>query len=162
MKGSTSSILKKDTTVITGKDVQMNNLAAAKTIASVVRSTLGPFGMDKMLVNRYGEAMVTNDGAEILKKMDITHPIGKIMVEIAKTQDLEVGDGTTSAVILSGSLLEKAYALIENGVHGTTIVSGFSKAADMAQEILDELAINVKPDDIEVLKKVALDRKSVV
>ncbi|MDD1776482.1 MAG: hypothetical protein LUP94_03905 [Candidatus Methanomethylicus sp.] len=155
MKGSPASILKEDTKVITGKDVQMNNLAAAKTIASVVKSTLGPFGMDKMLVNKHGEAMITNDGAEILKKMEITHPIGKIMVEVAKTQDQEVGDGTTSAVLFSGALLEKAYKLIESGVHGTIIVNGFSKAESMAQEILEGLAIDVRSDDEAILTKIA-------
>ena len=156
MRTSPVSILKEGTKRITGKEVQMSYLIAAKTIAQVVRSTLGPFGMDKMLVDGSGEATVTNDGAEILKKMHVTHPIGKIIVEVAKTQDAEVGDGTTSAVILAGSLLEKANNLVESGVHPNSILNGFKKASDKALEILEELSADIKPDDENVLKKIAL------
>jgi thermosome len=138
-----------------GKDAQRNNIMAARTIAEAVKSSLGPKGMDKMLVDSSGDVIITSDGRTILDKMDIEHPAAKMMVEVAKTQDAEVGDGTTTAVILAGELLGKAEELINKGVHPTVIVEGYSKAADKALETLENIAIRVKPSGKEFLKKVA-------
>jgi thermosome len=138
-----------------GRDVQLNNIMAAKTIAEAVKSALGPKGMDKMLVDSSGDVIITSDGRTILDKMDIDHPAGKMMVEVAKTQDAEVGDGTTTAVLLAGELLGKAEALINKGIHPTVIVGGYNKAAYKALEILEDIAIPVKPAGKEFLKKVA-------
>jgi thermosome len=138
-----------------GRDAQRNNIMAAKTIAEAVKSSLGPKGMDKMLVESSGDVIITSDGRTILDKMDIEHPAAKMMVEVAKTQDAEVGDGTTTAVILAGELLGKAEALIDKGVHPTVIVEGYSKAADKALETLEKIAISVKPAEKGFLKKVA-------
>jgi thermosome len=138
-----------------GRDAQRNNIMAAKTIAEAVKSSLGPKGMDKMLVDGSGDVTITSDGRTILDKMDIEHPAAKMMVEVAKTQDAEVGDGTTTAVILAGELLGKAEDLINKGVHPTVIVEGYSKAADKALETLENIAIPVKPAEKEFLKKVA-------
>jgi len=131
------------------------NLTAAKAVANAVRSTLGPKGMDKMLVDPMGEVVITNDGVTILKEMDIEHPAAKMMVEIAKIQDNEVGDGTTTAVVLAGELLKRAEDLIEQSIHPTVIVHGYRMAAEKAQEILQSFAINVKPKDISILRKIA-------
>jgi thermosome len=128
---------------------------AAKTIAEVVKSALGPKGMDKMLVESFGDVTITSDGRTILDKMDIEHPAAKMMVEVAKTQDAEVGDGTTTAVILAGELLGKAEDLINKGVHPTVIVEGYSKAADKALETLANIAIPVKPARKQFMKEVA-------
>ena len=138
-----------------GKDAQNRNILAAKTIAAAVKSTLGPKGMDKMLVDSMGDVVITNDGATILREMDIEHPAAKMMVEIAKTQDDEVGDGTTSAVVIGGELLKKAEDLLEQEVHPTLIVTGYRLAAEKAHEILKELTKDVAPDDTETLKKIA-------
>jgi len=138
-----------------GRDVQRNNIMAARTIAEAVKSALGPKGMDKMLVDSSGDVIITSDGRTILDKMDIEHPAAKMMVEVAKTQDVEVGDGTTTAVILAGELLGKAGDLIDKGVHPTVIVEGYIKAADKALETLEKIAIPVKPTEKEFLKKVA-------
>jgi thermosome len=138
-----------------GRDAQRNNIMAAKTIAEAVKSALGPKGMDKMLVDSSGDVTITSDGRTILDKMDIDHPAAKMMVEVAKTQDAEVGDGTTTAVILASELLGKAEDLINKGVHPTVIVEGYSKAADKALETLEKIAIPVKPSGKEFLKKVA-------
>jgi archaeal chaperonin len=139
----------------TGRDAQRNNIMAAKTIAEAVKSSLGPKGMDKMLVETSGDVTITSDGRTILDKMDIEHPAAKIMVEVAKTQDAEVGDGTTTSVILAGELLGKAEDLIDKGVHPTVIVEGYIKAADKALETLENMAISVKPAEKGFLKKVA-------
>jgi thermosome len=128
---------------------------AARTIAEAVKSSLGPKGMDKMLVDSSGDVTITSDGRTILDKMDIDHPAAKMMVEVAKTQDAEVGDGTTTAVILAGDLLGKAEDLIDKGVHPTVIVEGYIKAADKALETLENIAISVKPEEKGFLKKVA-------
>ncbi|TRO47330.1 thermosome subunit, partial [Candidatus Bathyarchaeota archaeon] len=128
---------------------------AAKTIAEAVKSALGPKGMDKMLVDSFGDVTITSDGRTILDKMDIEHPAAKMMVEVAKTQDTEVGDGTTTAVILAGELLGKAENLINKGVHPTVIVEGYSKASDKALKTLENIAIPVKPAEERFLKKVA-------
>jgi chaperonin GroEL (HSP60 family) len=113
-----------------GRDAQRNNIMAARTIAEAVKSSLGPKGMDKMMVDSSGDVIITSDGRTILDKMDIEHPAAKMMVEVAKTQDAEVGDGTTTSVILAGELLGKAEDLINKGVHPTVIVEGYIKAAD--------------------------------
>jgi len=138
-----------------GKDAQSSNIMAARTIAEVVKSSLGPKGMDKMLVESFGDVLITSDGRTILNKMDIEHPAAKMMVEVAKTQDAEVGDGTTTSVIVAGELLGKAEELINKGVHPTVIVEGYGKAADKALETLEKIAIPVKPTQKEFLKKVA-------
>lgn len=138
-----------------GRDAQSMNFTAAKAVASAVRSTLGPKGMDKMLVDSMGNIVITNDGATILKEMDIDHPAAKMMVEIAKTQDKEVGDGTTTAVVIAGELLRRAEDLIEQGIHPTVIVHGFQMAGEKAKEILESFAIDFKPTDTNLLKKIA-------
>jgi thermosome len=138
-----------------GRDAQRNNIMAARTIAEAVKSSLGPKGMDKMLVDSSGDVIITSDGRTILDKMDIEHPAAKMMVEVAKAQDAEVGDGTTTSVILAGELLGKAEELINKGVHPTVIVEGYNKAADKALETLEDIAISVRPAGKEFLKKVA-------
>jgi thermosome len=138
-----------------GRDAQHNNIMAARTIAEVVKSSLGPKGMDKMLVDSSGDVTITSDGRTILDKMDIDHPAAKMMVEVAKAQDAEVGDGTTTVVIVAGELLGKAEDLINKGVHPTIIVEGYSKAADKALETLEKIAIPVKPTEKELFEKVA-------
>jgi len=138
-----------------GRDAQRNNIMAARTIAEAVKSSLGPKGMDKMLVDSFGDVTITSDGRTILDKMDIEHPAAKMMVEVAKTQDAEVGDGTTTVVIVASELLGKAEDLITKGVHPTVIVEGYGKAAEKALETLEKIAIPVKPTQKEFLKKVA-------
>jgi thermosome len=138
-----------------GRDAQRNNIMAARTIAEAIKSSLGPKGMDKMLVDSSGDVIITSDGRTILDKMDIEHPAAKMMVEVAKTQDAEVGDGTTTSVILAGELLGKAEDLIDKGVHPTLIVEGYIKAASKALETLEDIAIPVMPAGKEFLKKVA-------
>jgi archaeal chaperonin len=148
-------ILKEGTSQNRGRDAQSNNIWAAKLIADLVKTTLGPRGMDKMLVDSMGDVTITNDGATILKEIDVQHPAAKMIVEMSKTMDNEVGDGTTSVVVLAGSLLGNAEGLIEKGVHPTVIVDGYRKAAHEALKILDEIAINVTPDDKVTLVKIA-------
>ncbi|GIU71145.1 MAG: thermosome subunit [Candidatus Nitrosocaldaceae archaeon] len=149
-------ILKEGTTQTKGKDAQKNNITAAKIVAEIVRSSLGPRGMDKMLVDTLGDVTITNDGATILKEMDVQHPAAKMMVEIAKSVDNEVGDGTTSSVVLAGALLEKAEELLEMNVHPTIIVDGYKKALTKAHEILNNVATKVDPNDKQVLKNIAI------
>lgn len=148
-------ILKEGSSRTRGRDAQGMNIAAAKAVASAVRTTLGPKGMDKMLVDTIGDVVITNDGVTILKEMDIEHPAAKMMVEVAKTQDDEVGDGTTTAVIIAGELLKKAEELLEQDVHPTVIASGYRMAAEKAHEFLKDIAIDVKSSDKEMLKKIA-------
>lgn len=138
-----------------GKDALAMNIAAAKAVASIVKSTLGPRGMDKMLVNPIGDITITNDGATILHDMSIEHPTAKMVVEVAQSLESSAGDGTTSSVVFTGALLEKAEALIENGVHAANVVKGYRLAAEKAVEILEELAIPVKAEDRELLVKIA-------
>ena len=138
-----------------GSDAQHNNIMAAKAVAEAVRTTLGPKGMDKMLVDSLGDVVITNDGATILKEMDIEHPGAKMIVEVAKTQDAEVGDGTTTAAVLAGELLTKAEDLLESGVHPTVIANGYRLAADQAIKIIDTITISASPEDTETLKKIA-------
>ena len=149
-------ILKEGTSRSRGKDAQRSNIAAAKIIAELVKSTLGPHGMDKMLVDTLGDVTVTNDGATILDEIEVQNPAAKMMVEVAKAQDKEVGDGTTTAVILAGELLRRAEELIQDQIHATTIVAGYRNAADKALEILKQLAVTVNLDDKESLRKAAL------
>ena len=148
-------ILREGTTRNRGKDAQNSNFAAAKAVASAVRSTLGPKGMDKMLIDSMGDITITNDGVTILKEMDIEHPAGKMMVEIAKTQDAEVGDGTTTAVVIAGELLKNAEELLTQGVHPTVIGEGYRLAAEKSLAMLDGFAITVKPTDTAMLKSIA-------
>jgi len=148
-------ILKEGTSRSRGKQAQSNNILAAKLIANIVKSSLGPRGMDKMLVDSMGDVTITNDGATILKEIDVQHPAAKMLVEIAKTTDNEVGDGTTSAVVLTGALLANAQELIDKGVHPTVIVVGYKKAAAQARKILHEIAIKVQPTNVVILTKVA-------
>ena len=148
-------ILKEGTGRSSGKEVQRSNIMAARTIAEAVRSALGPKGMDKMLVDSSGDVIITSDGRTILDKMDIEHPAAKMMIEVAKAQDAEVGDGTTSAVILAGALLEKAEELIAKGVHPTVIVEGYSMAAEKALETLGKIAISVEPEQKGFMRMVA-------
>ena len=138
-----------------GKDAQRNNIMAAKTIAEAVKSSLGPKAMDKMLVDSSGDVIITGDGRTILDKMDIDHPAAKMMVDVAKTQDAEVGDGTTTSVIVAGELLGKAEELINKGIHPILIVEGYNKAADKALETLEQIAFSVNPTGKEFLMKVA-------
>ena len=138
-----------------GRDAQRNNIAAAKAVADAVRTTLGPKGMDKMLVNSLGDVVITNDGATILDEMQIEHPAAKMMVEVAKTQDKEVGDGTTTAVVLAGELLKKAEELLDQEIHPTVITKGYRLAKFEALRILEKIATPVSINDYEKLEKIA-------
>jgi thermosome len=148
-------ILKEGSTQTKGRDAQKNNVTAAKLIAEIVRSSLGPRGMDKMLVDSLGDVTITNDGATVLKEIDVQHPAAKMMVEISKATDNEVGDGTTSVVVLAGALIEKAEELITKDVHPTIIVDGYRKSAQKAIEILNKIAQKIDANDKESLIKVA-------
>jgi thermosome len=149
-------VLREGTERSKNKEAQFNNIAAARAVADSVRSTLGPKGMDKMLVDSMGDVVITNDGVTILKEIDVQHPAAKMVVEIAKTQDTECGDGTTSSVIIAGELLKKAEALVEQNIHPTIIANGYKMAAAEAIKILDTIAVSVTPDDTEMLKKVSM------
>lgn len=148
-------LLKEGTSETKGDRAQKNNINAAKTIAEIVRSSLGPRGMDKMLVSSIGDITITNDGATILKEIDVEHPAAKMMVEISKATDSEVGDGTTSTVVLAGSLIEKAEELINKQVHPTVVVDGFKKASQKSIDTLREIAVKVSPQDRDFLNKIA-------
>ena len=148
-------ILKEGHTRETGKDAQRRNIHAAKAVADVLKTTLGPKGMDKMMVDGTGDIVITNDGATILREMDIEHPVAKMIVEVARAQEDEVGDGTTSAVVIAGGLLENAEELIDIGVHPTVIVMGYKAAQNKAYEFLEEMAVAVSKEDRGVLKKIA-------
>ena len=148
-------VLKESALQQKGKDAQQNNIAAAKLVAELVRSSLGPRGLDKMLVDSIGDVTITNDGATILKEIDVQHPAAKMMVEISKTVDNEVGDGTTSSVVFGGALLAKAEDLLKKDVHSSTIVEGFQTAAEKTLEIYSELSKKIKSDDRESLLKIA-------
>ena len=148
-------ILKEGAERTTGKNAQRNNILAAKTIAEAIRSSLGPRGMDKMLVDSFGDVTITNDGATILKEIEVEHPAAKMLVEVSKAQDEEVGDGTTSSVILAGELLKRAEKLLDQKIHPTVITEGFRKASTKALEILDSIAMPIDPKDKKMLKKAA-------
>ena len=156
LAGQQVLILKEGSTRNRGRDAQKSNITAAIIVSEVVKSTLGPRGMDKMLVDSMGDVTVTNDGATVLDEVDVQNPAAKMMVEVAKAQDDEVGDGTTTAVILAGNLLKRAQALLDDGVHATIIVAGYKKAADRAIEILNTIGEPIKLEDKVSLKKVAM------
>ncbi len=149
-------ILKEGTGRRRGRDARRNNIMAAQIIAEAIKTTLGPRGMDKMLIDSLGDITITNDGAAILDEIDVEHPAAKMMVEVAKTQDDMVGDGTTTAVVLAGELLRRAEELLEQNIHPTVVVSGYRKALEKAKETLEKIAIPVDLEDHETLKKVAL------
>lgn len=151
----TPVIILRDTRRESGKDAIHNNIMAARAVASAVRSTLGPKGMDKMLVDSIGDVTITNDGVTILKDMEVQHPAAKMIIEAAKTQDAEVGDGTTTVAILAGELLKKAEDLLDQGVHPTVIVEGYGLAAKKAFQILDSISIDVPANGRDFLDKVA-------
>jgi len=155
MSGQPVIILREGTERSKGKGAQSNNIAAARAVADAVRSVLGPRGMDKMLVDSLGDVTITNDGVTILKEIEVEHPAAKMIVEVAKTQDDEVGDGTTSAVVLAGELLKNAELLVDQEVHATILVAGFKLAADRALELLASMAMNVSVDDNATLKDIA-------
>ena len=149
-------VLREDTERTRGRDAQRNNIMAAIVIAEAVKSALGPKGMDKMLVDSFGDITVSNDGATILKEMDVAHPAAKMVIEVSKTVDAEVGDGTTTAAILTGDLLKHAETLLDQKIHPTTIISGYRKATQKALEVIDEVAEAVDPEDKDY-KKILMD-----
>ena len=155
MQGQPIFILKEGTERTKGKDALSNNIAAARAIAESIRTALGPRGLDKMLTDSFGDVTITNDGATILKEMDVAHPVAKFIVELAKSQDDEVGDGTTSVVVLAGELLKMAETLIDENVHPSVIVEGYRIAAEEAQKHLNGMAAAVQPDDKATLMKIA-------
>ncbi len=148
-------LLKEGTSQSRGRDAQRNNIRAAKLIAEIIQTSLGPRGMDKMLVDSLGDITITNDGATILKEIDVQHPAAKMMVEVAKATDSEVGDGTTSAVVLAGALLEKAESLIDDEIHPVIIADGYKNASKKAMEFLSEITISVESKDKKTLEKIA-------
>ena len=148
-------ILREGSTRNRGHDAQRNNIMAAKTVAEIIRTTLGPLGMSKMLVTGVGDVVITSDGATIMKEFDIQHPAAKMLVEVAKSQDNEVGDGTTTAAVLAGELLSKAQELMDQDIHPTVIIDGYKKASAEALQILASLAITVDPTDIKTLRQIA-------
>lgn len=153
-------VLKEGTKRERGKGAQSNNIMAARAISDAVKSTLGPKGMDKMLVDSMGDVVVTNDGATILKEIDVEHPAAKMIVEVAKSQDAECGDGTTTAVILTGELLKYASQLLEQNVHPSVITRGYKLASDRAIEVLNKNAILLKKDDKQIIRKIAMTSMS--
>ncbi|WP_080510466.1 thermosome subunit alpha [Halorubrum coriense] len=148
-------VLSEESQRTSGKDAQNMNITAGKAVAESVRTTLGPKGMDKMLVDSGGSVVVTNDGVTILKEMDIDHPAANMIVEVSETQEEEVGDGTTSAVVVAGELLDQAEELLDQDIHATTLAQGYRQAAEKAKEILDEEAIDVSADDYDTLVEIA-------
>ncbi|MDH7595006.1 MAG: thermosome subunit beta [Candidatus Bathyarchaeia archaeon] len=157
LAGTPVLILREGSSRSKGKEAQHANILAARIVAESIKSALGPKGMDKMLVDNFGDVTITSDGRTILDEMDIQHPAAKMMVEVAKTQDNEVGDGTTTAVIIAGELLNKAEELVEKNIHPTVIIDGYKKASEKALETLEKIAISVEPDKKkEILKKVCM------
>ncbi len=149
-------LMPEDVQRMMGKDAQRNNILAAKMVADVVKTTLGPKGMDKMLVSPTNDIVITNDGVTILNEMQIEHPAAKMIVEVAQTQESEIGDGTTSAVMIAGKLLDNAEKLLDMKIHATLIIKGYKMAAEKAQEILKDISFKVTSDDLDVLKQVAM------
>ena len=145
LAGTPVLILREGASRSRGQEAQHANIMAAQIVAESVKSALGPRGMDKMLVDSFGDVTITSDGRTVLDEMDIQHPAAKMMVEVAKTQDDEVGDGTTTSVIIAGELLSKAETLIEKNVHPTVIIDGYRKAAVKALETLEKIAIKISP-----------------
>jgi len=154
-KGQPVIILKEGTSRSRGREAQRNNIMAARIIGETIKTTLGPRGMDKMLIDSLGDITITNDGAAILEEIDVEHPAAKMMVEVAKTQDKMVGDGTTTAVVLAGELLKNGEELLEQNIHPTVIISGFRKATQKTMDIMDKVAVTVDLEDRESLKNVA-------
>ena len=148
-------IVSENTRRSSGREAQRNNIMAAKLVAETVRTTLGPKGMDKMLVSSLGDIIVTNDGVTILEEMQIEHPGAKMVVEVAKTQENEVGDGTTTAVILAGELLKNAEILLDKEIHPTVIIKGYRVAAEKAQIILEQISENINEDNDDELRAIA-------
>jgi thermosome len=148
-------VLKEDTKRSRGRDARRSNMMAGQIVAEVLKTTLGPRGMDKMLVDGLGDITITSDGAKVLEEIDVQHPAAKMIIEVAKTQDKEVGDGTTTSVIFAGELLKKADELLEQEIHPSIVISGYAKAADKALEVLNKVAIPVELDDRETLLKLA-------
>ncbi|MFP3909786.1 MAG: thermosome subunit alpha [Archaeoglobaceae archaeon] len=155
MQGTPILVLREGTQRTSGRDAQRQNIMAARTIAQSVKSTLGPKGMDKMLVNGVGDIVITNDGVTILKEMDVEHPAAKMVIEVAKTQENEVGDGTTTAVVIAGELLKRAEELLDQDIHPTLIARGYRLAAEKAKELLNEMATPVSKDDDDILQRIA-------
>jgi thermosome len=156
LAGKQVLVLPEGTRRLLGRDAQRMNILAARIVSEAVRTTLGPRGMDKMLVDSLGDVVITNDGVTILKEMEVEHPAAKMLVEVAKTQDDEVGDGTTTAVVIAGELLHEAERLLDQTIHPTVIASGYRMAAEKAQEFLNEIAETIKIDDEVLLKKIAM------
>jgi thermosome len=155
MGGRPVYILKEDTKRNRGQEARKSNMMAAQIIAEVLKTTLGPRGMDKMLIDSLGDITITSDGAKILEEIDVQHPAAKMMIEVAKTQDKEVGDGTTTAVVLAGELLKRAEELLEQGIHPSVVIAGYQKASDKAIETLEKVAVDVDMDDTETLMKLS-------
>jgi len=155
LEGQQILILPEGSKRVLGRDAQRTNIAVGYAIANAIRTTLGPKGMDKMLVSELGDIIITNDGATILEEMNVDHPAAKIMVEIAKTQDKEVGDGTTTAVVLAGMLLKKAGDMLEQDIHATTITNGYMMAVKKATAVLDEISMPVSLKDRKTLERIA-------
>ncbi|TFG10432.1 thermosome subunit [Candidatus Heimdallarchaeota archaeon] len=155
MYGQPVYILKEGTERSRGKDAQRNNITAARAVSEAIRSALGPKGMDKMLIDNFGDTTVTNDGATILKEIEVSHPAAKFLIDISKTQDQETGDGTTSVVVLAGELLKQAEELLDMDIHPSMIIEGYKLARFKAEEILNEMAIDVPFDDEKTMKAVA-------
>ncbi len=149
-------LMPEDVQRLLGKDAQRNNILAARMVAEIVKTTLGPKGMDKMLVSPTGDIIVTNDGVTILEEMQIEHPAAKMMVEIARTQESEVGDGTTTAVMIAGKLLENAEKLLDKKIHPTVITKGYRIASEKCQEILKDITLKITADDEDILKQIAM------
>ena len=141
---------------VKGRDAQRINILIAKAVANAVKTTLGPKGMDKMLVDELGDVTISNDGATILGEMSIDHPAGKMMVEVAKTQDSEIGDGTTTAVVLAGGMLQRAEKLLDDDIHPSIIIKGYRLAAKKAKEFYTEISDPVSFADTEMLREIAL------
>ncbi len=156
MTSKQPNLMPEDIQRMIGKDAQRNNIFAAKMVSEIIKTTLGPKGMDKMLVSPTNEITITNDGATILNKMQIEHPAAKMMVEVAKTQESEVGDGTTTAVMLAGKLLENSEKLLDQKIHPTLITKGYQLAAKKCQQILKEISLKIEPEDHEILKQIAM------
>ncbi|MXR51568.1 thermosome subunit [Halovenus sp. WSH3] len=155
MQGQPMIVLGEDAQRMKDESAQEHNISAARAVAESVRSTLGPKGMDKMLVTSLGDIVVTNDGVTILEEMDIDNPTAEMIVEVAETQESEAGDGTTTAVSIAGELLKNAEELLEQDIHPTAIIKGFNMAADKAREELDDIAVEIESDDTEVLRQIA-------
>jgi len=155
MGGRPVIILKEDTKRSRGEEARKSNMMAAQIIAEVLKTTLGPRGMDKMLIDSLGDITITSDGATVLDEIDVQHPVAKMMIEVAKTQDKEVGDGTTTAVVLAGELLKKAEELLEQNIHPSVVIAGYQKASDKAIETLEKVAVDVDMDDTETLMKLS-------